>query len=250
MNDTDRDWEELSRQDPYWAVLSNAEYRGLGESREGLGRFFETGRRHVTEICQRFERHFGRDPEGAATAVDFGCGVGRLLLPMAARARFAIGVDVSQTMRATCRERAAAEGVRNVDICADLETLHRRGVKADWINSYIVFQHIPTMRGYQLLDSLLELTAPACLCSIHVTLYKDARLMHYATSGTRFFQSSDTGTRSVLREERARNTPEMQMNDYDLTRVHALFLRHGFGELVMVHEDQAGIHGVMIYAAK
>lgn len=55
------------------------------------------------------------EPRPDDVAVDLGCGSGQLSLPLARRVRHVVAVDVSEEMVRRLREKAAGEGITNVD---------------------------------------------------------------------------------------------------------------------------------------
>src|SRR5262245_36930981 len=78
---TDSDWEHFARTDPYWAVLTCDQYRRANLDGGGRAAFFESGAEHIGWVERTLRKHF--DPDFAPQrALDFGCGVGRLLLPL------------------------------------------------------------------------------------------------------------------------------------------------------------------------
>jgi SAM-dependent methyltransferase len=86
-------WDELGRTDPLWAVLSLPDKRGgLWE----LDEFLATGVREINEVLTSLEASGIR--VSWDRALDFGCGVGRLTQPLAARFNEAIGVDIAPSM--------------------------------------------------------------------------------------------------------------------------------------------------------
>jgi ubiquinone/menaquinone biosynthesis C-methylase UbiE len=94
---TDIEWEKWGLQDPYFSVLTNPKFRRGEMTAEAKQDFFFSGRYHVDQVmsaCRRFI-----DPEFTPERVlDFGCGVGRLVLPFATIAREVVGVDISEAM--------------------------------------------------------------------------------------------------------------------------------------------------------
>ena len=100
-NRTDEDWESFAQSDPYWAVLTADEFRGSRPAPEALDRFFQTGAGDIESITRILRRRFGA-PARFGTSLDFGCGVGRLLIPLAAVSETAIGMDVAPSMLAVC----------------------------------------------------------------------------------------------------------------------------------------------------
>jgi len=131
-------WERLARLDPYWAIVNRPDWR---RNRTELGAFFADGRalieRQLTQargVCPdlRLER-----------ALDFGCGVGRLSVALAARFREVVGVDISAAMIALARRHHAGVGnltfIRNTR--PDLQAFATGGF--DLVYSLITLQHVP-----------------------------------------------------------------------------------------------------------
>jgi len=81
-----RDWEDLARLDPLWAIASAPDRRhGAWDDDE----FMAGGRRKVAAIMRTLH---GLDaPIDRRRALDFGCGVGRLTLPLAGH--FELGAE-------------------------------------------------------------------------------------------------------------------------------------------------------------
>jgi 2-polyprenyl-3-methyl-5-hydroxy-6-metoxy-1,4-benzoquinol methylase len=120
--------------------------------------FFQSGEAFITGVLEQVERLFG--PIAPGRAMDFGCGVGRLALPLARRFRSATGVDISASMLAEAARNAARAGLGNLDWVLSDERLTRVEGPFDFINSYIVLQHIPPHAGMRLIARLLDLVAP------------------------------------------------------------------------------------------
>ncbi|MGH9006768.1 MAG: class I SAM-dependent methyltransferase [Acidimicrobiales bacterium] len=163
MSVFDRDigsWEHLARTDPLWAVLSTEEFRGGTLTPEAEARFWASGQQHVDHVLAIIEGEL--DPGFApSVSLDFGCGVGRNLIPLAGRSGWAIGLDASPTMVARATGRAADCRAGNVEALVvgrtiDAEAVRRHG-RVDFIHSVLVFQHIVAADGLALFDQLLEL---------------------------------------------------------------------------------------------
>lgn len=86
-------WEFLAKTDPFWSILTQKEMRGnLWDKVE----FFKTGVDEINELMAKLEKwdiEFERQ-----IALDFGCGVGRLTLPLTNYFERVIGVDISANM--------------------------------------------------------------------------------------------------------------------------------------------------------
>jgi len=127
-------WEEVAAVAPEFAVLTDGR---RGEA------FYDSGRETVHQILGDIARR-GFSTRGLA--LDFGCGMGRLTLPLATRFERAIGVDHSPTMLRLARERARLVGCANVTFA--LSSGDRfpdvASASADFALSLLVFQHMPS----------------------------------------------------------------------------------------------------------
>jgi SAM-dependent methyltransferase len=104
-------WNTLGAQDPMWAVLTDPERRG---GRWTPAEFFATGRREIDEVVKLTSAMGLLEQRG--TALDFGCGVGRLTQALADHFDAVIGVDIAPTMLDHARrfnDRANATFVHN-----------------------------------------------------------------------------------------------------------------------------------------
>jgi SAM-dependent methyltransferase len=136
-----RDWDDLSRIDPLWAVLTNRERR---HGKWNLEEFFDTGAAEIARVMQHAEG-LGL-PRQKCAALDFGCGVGRLTRPLAQHFERCVGVDISDSMisqaRELHREWPTCDFVLNVT--GDLRAFEDNSF--DLVYSNIVLQHLPDVR--------------------------------------------------------------------------------------------------------
>ncbi len=102
LADVSRLWGRLGREDPLWAVLTE---RGKSGGRWSIEEFLATGEREVRAVLDHLAA-LGAAPR-TGTALDFGCGAGRLTQGLAAAGfERAIGVDISDGMLVTATELA------------------------------------------------------------------------------------------------------------------------------------------------
>src|SRR5437588_12845443 len=130
------DWEEFARREPYFAVLTEARFL---RERVDLDEFYATGEADIARLFADIVRYLGA-PFAPRSALDFGCGVGRLTLALTRRVPEVVGCDASETML-----RLAQSAVPNATFTTELP---RRAF--DFVCSLIVFQHIPVSEGMPL----------------------------------------------------------------------------------------------------
>src|SRR5262245_45857186 len=86
-------WDRLGRTDPLWAILTDPDCR---YGRWDVEEFFARGRAEIDQAMRIAERL--AVPARRDTALDFGCGVGRLTQAMAAYFDRVTGVDIAPAM--------------------------------------------------------------------------------------------------------------------------------------------------------
>lgn len=106
----------------------------------------------------------GRDVP-LTNALDFGCGAGRLTLPVARRAQSVTAYDIAPTMLAHARHNAEHAGLHNITYTPTLPQ-----TRFTFICSMLVFQYIPRPTGYELIRTLTRLLAPGGVALLHIML--------------------------------------------------------------------------------
>src|SRR5947209_17814502 len=110
MENTDAHWKRWGNRDPYRGVLFHERYKRRSLN-ENLNEFFDTGESYIGSLMQHLEVLYPGLPR--RTAVDFGCGVGRLSIPLAKRFQNVIGVDISSGMLDEARRNCSKFGIRS-----------------------------------------------------------------------------------------------------------------------------------------
>jgi SAM-dependent methyltransferase len=133
-----RSWEGLGRTDPLFGILSDpAKWGGKWDADE----FFASGRAHVEKLLRSLHEigaSFRND-----TCLDFGCGVGRLTVPLSGSFNRTIGVDVARSMIEQARRYHAASGQCEFLVNRDLDLRQFPDAMFDFVHSCLVLQHIP-----------------------------------------------------------------------------------------------------------
>jgi len=246
---TDKDWEKFAAADPYWAVLTADEFKAENLNEANRERFFQSGEQHIDGVFRTLARFLGA-PARMGVALDFGCGVGRLVLPLARRCEHVIGVDISETMRRIAIENATRAGLANVEIIPSDDSMTALKRDLDLVHSVIVLQHIPPRRGYRILDALLRRLRPGGFGCIQLTYAHEMTVLQVEKGNTTgstfgFYQRVDNQILKLVEKEETGST--MQMNHYNLNEVMCLFWRHGIGQLLSRQTFHAGCLGIEFY---
>lgn len=133
-----KNFETLAADDPLWTVLSdNAKRGGKWDPEE----FYQTGEAEILDIEKRLAV-LGIPLQGE-TALDFGCGVGRLSFALSRRFDSCIGIDIAPSMIDFAQQNAGRGNVCTfiLNTESNLNCLHETSL--DFAYSDIVFQHIP-----------------------------------------------------------------------------------------------------------
>jgi len=250
----DDSWEKFARSDPYWSVITDPRFRTGPDGNLPVSErkvFFASGREHITHMSSVLKTYFGRRLSRRDTCIDFGSGVGRLLIPMAQMCGRAIGVDISPTMRRICLENAREFRCANVECHGGLDHPDLAETRFDWVNSFIVFQHMDTALGMRVFDRLLQRVKPGGVISIHFTIYKSNKIASYLVDRYRYFTVNENGVQTVFTgTDDYFPSNAMMMNDYDVTRLYMILGQHGFHRVLTEHVDHAGMNGLIFFSMK
>jgi SAM-dependent methyltransferase len=178
---TDKDWESLSRMDPYWAVLTDPKFKSPNLTDDAREEFFATGSRHIEWLMRLIRERIspGFQP---SRALDFGCGVGRNLPGLAHACREVVGADVAQGMLDEARKNCQQRGLSNVRLVQTGGDLSAIDGKFDFIHSVLVFQHIPPRRGLRLMEQLVDMLDAGGVGALHVTFRERTHSLARLTS--------------------------------------------------------------------
>ena len=157
-----RHWDELAKADPFWAVLTESEKKGR---RWTIEEFFSTG---LAEADADVARARAREPRlGGRSALDFGCGAGRLTQGLAGHFGRVTGVDISGRMVALAREHN-----RNTRVSFVHNTRSHLRVfpdaSFDFVYSRITLQHIAPLYAKRYLREFVRVLAPGGVMLVQV----------------------------------------------------------------------------------
>lgn len=155
-------WDGLAAADPFWAVLSSAEHRLGGWDPE---RFYATGREEIDTLVGELAT-LGITVE-RGTALDFGCGVGRLTRALAGHFTTVIGVDLSARMIDLANELSPEPNVRYLVNRAENLALLADG-SVDFVYTGRVLQHVPPALAERYLAEFVRVLAPGGLAVFQI----------------------------------------------------------------------------------
>ena len=247
---TDRDWENWGRSDPYFGVLSDERYRSGSMSEDDRAIFFRSGEQHVQALLDVIRKRF--DPAFTPRkSLDFGCGVGRLLIPLARASERATGVDVSASMLAEARRNCDAIGIDNVDLVGSDDCLSQVHGEYDLIHSHIVFAHIPSARGHALIEELARRVGNRGFIAIQVLYACNAPAWKRMIVKLRYRLPPLNALRNIMKGRPLREPP-MQLNVYSLPVILSTLNRLGFDHALLATDsfDHAQFDSVVLIAQR
>ncbi|WP_444928687.1 class I SAM-dependent methyltransferase [Microbulbifer sp. SSSA002] len=149
-------WENLGTHDPYWAVLSDPSKKNRQWDKEI---FFNSGKQEIHRVLANLRQQHMQPRLG--TALDFGCGVGRLSRALSTHFKKVIGVDISSSMiaeaRTQHREHPNIDFIHNT--ANDLSIIPDGSI--DFIYSNIVLQHIPSKQQKRFIEEFCRVLRPS-----------------------------------------------------------------------------------------
>jgi 2-polyprenyl-3-methyl-5-hydroxy-6-metoxy-1,4-benzoquinol methylase len=250
---TDLAWEEWGRRDPYFGVITDPKFRRSEMDGYIKREFFQSGESHAHGVLNTIRRYVdpGFTPR---TVLDFGCGVGRLLIPFAKIVDEVVGLDVSPSMLREARRNCDEHGLRNVRLLDSDDSLSTLTGSFDLIHSCIVFQHIPAERGRTIFSKLLQHLRPGGVGAVQLTYSKTrfASTHGIAPAVPATVVSSGTDTRSSetpIPSIPNGADPEIQMNPYNVNEILFLMQCHGVQQFHIEFSDHGGELGVFLFFA-
>jgi SAM-dependent methyltransferase len=245
---SDEAWREYGRTEPYYGVLSDERFRQHRLTPESLDEFFRSGELYVQFILKTIQHHF--EPRFAPKRVlEFGCGVGRLAIPLARAGEAVVAVDISEDMIKEATRNCASRGISNIEFVRSDDRLSAVHGRFDLAVSYLVFQHLASRRAERISKMIVERLEAGGIGCLHFNYAgpgsRPRRLFHHLRKVVPLLNNF-----ANLAEARDFFTPMMQMNRSNLNRLLALLQDAGCGEVLAHFTDHGGERGVMLFFQK
>lgn len=248
---SDREWQRWGRRDPYYGVLSEPRFHASVLDDAARGDFFRSGREHVEWLVRQIAAFRGEEfvPR---TVLDFGCGVGRLLIPLARWAGSGTGVDISEAMLREAESNALAEGVPGITLTLSDDGLCAVKGPFDVVHSHIVLQHITWRRGRSILRALAGHVAPdGVLCVQMLSATSASPLVRAAVRLSYVFRPVNW-IRNLVRG-RPWSEPAMELHVYNMMQVTRELKAAGFTTIAMVpsiSQPEFEFESIMLFAMR
>jgi SAM-dependent methyltransferase len=246
-NDSDRDWQTWGECNAYFGVLADPRFLDANLSDISLTDFFDSGERHVEHVYDVIRSSL-RPNFQPHRILDYGCGVGRLVIPFARRGTV-VGVDVSRSMLDKARINCDKYGATSARLLHVEELGSLTSGSFDLVHSFIVFQHIPVARGEVIFCKLISLLAEGGVGAIQF-IYADSSSA--LRRGIRQLRQRLNLVHKLMNIVQGKpfSTPLMQMNSYSIDRIFDILSKNGCSSLHIELTNHGGFHGAMIYFEK
>lgn len=247
MKNNESIWEYFGEKDPYFGVNTIAEMRAETLDQDKLNLFFESGEDYVQRIWNEIETHFVPNFK-PVRSLDFGCGVGRITLPIAKRSKKAVGVDISTGMLEIAEKNGKLFNAENITFIKGDDELSKVTGKFDFVHSFIVFQHIDPKSGMHVLKRILDLLPDNGIGVLH---FEYANSVSTAWQKLRFRLYRDVPLIYSLRNLilKKRKEPLIPMYQYDLNEI-MLNLQQNDCHNCLIRFSKHGVEGVLIFFQK
>jgi len=248
MLSTDKAWDKWGQTDPYYGVLSADAFRKENLSAENKKAFFESGEEYIKFIINIIYKHIY--PAFAPfKCLDFGCGVGRLVMPLARRCKYVVGMDVSDAMLALARQNCLNNEIHNIDFYKSDDNLSAINGKFDLITSCLVFQHIPIKRGKHILEKLLESLNDKGVAVLQIIFHRNAPFLNKFSC---WLQKKIPFLSYVVNVFRKRKffQPPVQMNSYNLTEIAKLLTDNGIKSFFAIPTVDSEYYSILLFCSR
>jgi 2-polyprenyl-3-methyl-5-hydroxy-6-metoxy-1,4-benzoquinol methylase len=131
------DWNELAELDPYWSIICEV---GSQRGNWNTSTFFVTGERQLEGVMSHAD-HLGY-PAERLSALDFGCGIGRMTRAFAAHFDQVYGVDAAEAMIKLARRSNASFSNCRFLVSAEADLNMFASNEFDMIYSWQVLQNM------------------------------------------------------------------------------------------------------------
>lgn len=247
MSDKEKVWEVYGEKNAYFGVVSTENFQQENINEETISEFFQTGEDYIERIWGEIENNLVKDFK-PQRAFDFGCGVGRLTIPIAKRSEKAVGMDISEQMLKESENNCQKFGIKNTEFVLSDETLSKVSGEFDFVHSFIVLQHINPKIGVGIFRRMVEMLSENGIGVLHVqyanTVSSFAQKLRNKIY--RYFPFVYTARNIILKQK---NEPLIPLYEYDLNELFQI-LQANDCHNCLIRFSRHGIDGVLFIFQK
>ncbi len=249
---TDKAWEKWGKDDPYYGVFTDEQFRMKNWTENAKQLFFESGEQYIHQMMATIKQYISPD-FSPASALDFGCGTGRLLLPLAKRCTSVVGLDISPSMLAEAQKNLADYDHTSLLQSDDGLTAIQNN-RFDLVHTFIVLQHIPPERVLVIFTQLVKAVKAGGVGVLHFTYAKTKFSSNYGIPPTDFFyrlkQLLVDGKKQLERLVFSNQEPAMQMNMHSINQLYYILQISGVEQVYTQFTNHEGALGTVVYFKK
>jgi len=241
---TDREWKKFGYKNPYFGVLTNKKFYKKNLSKSLKKQFFETGTVHIEVLFQKIKKFFNK--KSFDQGLDFGCGVGRILIPLSKKCKHVLGLDISEGMLNEATKNIQSFKIQNASVQLSSEFFKNK-MQFDIIHSFIVFQHIHPKQGLPLFENLIKKMKNGGIACIHFTISqsKSAWFVSFVKQKLPFAAKI-----ANLIKGRKISDPVLQMYRYDICSIKKILDKYKIKNLLVDFTDHGGNIGFILFFQK
>ena len=225
-------WEAFAAREPYFSVLTAPRFRRANLTADAEREFFASGERIVEWMFRVME---SLSPQFApASTLEFGCGVGRLALPLARRPGSVTAVDRSPAMLSAAKEAAARQGLSHITFQTPRELFDSTRL-FDLVVCYHVLQRMPRQEALSVLEALAARIAPGGIGVFQWPVRDDQSAL---VAGTRWMREKVPGANTVVNRLRqgGGDDPFVPTHVFELNEILGAFDFNAFATRHVVFE--------------
>jgi SAM-dependent methyltransferase len=231
-------WKDISKTDPYFGVLSDESFKNKNLTKDKIDEFYKSGEIFIDNLFDKIKLKNNNN------ALDFGCGAGRLTFPLTKYFKKIFGYDISNHYIDLCKEfKNDNYKNENLNFFCDYKKIQEHS-KYDFINSYIVFQHIPEEEGYKIILDLLKTLNLNGVFHLHLVFARSKRWLHDSNPGGEYFSTTGNSINFYNLELNFQQHQKMSMYTYDLNYIFQIINRYCTSEVITFFENHSGNLGL------
>lgn len=244
---TNKAWEIWGRQNPYYGVLTSDKYCIDNLNKQILDEFFSSGETYINDVFSIIDEKLRWKPRWGR-AVDFGCGTGRLLIPLSKYFEVVTGVDISTSMLSKSKMNCEQKGIANVGLLETKDFLSQQS-PYDFFHSCLVFQHIRKNQGEEIIRASLEKLSSEGIAVIQILYHIDRSWLRSVMNWLKNRIPYGHQLSQFIRRKPKVVAP-MEMNAINLNNIVKIFYQNGLKQIHLAPSHTDNIYNLTIYGLK